>query len=117
MSSSEETSTSSDSSPNTRLLRKMEEHINETPVNTREEMRQKLRQKIMIKSTQRLSRFGQQTKLDNMKQEMEEKKEKEEEKVNKKREKNKLKRKKRQERKKKQQCVEIVDMVDVVNNE
>lgn len=72
-SDNESESTSTDSSPNTRLLRKMEEHISNTPATTRDELKQKLRQKMMIKQTQRLSRYGQKIKLDNMKQDMAEK--------------------------------------------
>ena len=72
-SDNESESTSTDSSPNTRLLRTMEEHISNTPATTRDELKQKLRQKMMIKQTQRLSRYGQKIKLDNMKQDMAEK--------------------------------------------
>jgi len=113
MSSGEETSTSSESSPNTRLLRKMEQQINETPATTREEARQKLKQKLMVKRTQRLSRFGQKIKLDNMKQGMEEKMEQEkkleqekQEKQNKIREKRRLKRQRQKQRQKEKKLEE-----------
>ena len=65
-----ESSTSSENSPNTHRWNKMEQILNETKPTTHKELKQKLREKIMIKQTRRMSQVGQNLKLDNMKQKM-----------------------------------------------
>lgn len=97
-----EDTTSSETSPTTRKWNKLEQELNDTQAETKEEQRRKLHQKIMLKRTRRLSRYAQNLKLENIKQKMlekeeEEKKQKELElaKQEKKREQNRKKRLKR----------------------
>ena len=65
---SSDSDTSSETSPTVRRWNKIEQELNNTKATTRDEVRQKLRQMMVIKQTRRLSRYGQNVKLENMKQ-------------------------------------------------
>lgn len=65
-------SSDSESSPNTHRWNKIVQKLNDTKANTHEELKQKLKQKILIGNTRRLSRFSQNVKLEQLKSQYQE---------------------------------------------
>lgn len=60
----------SECSPNTHRWNKIEHQLNDIPATTKDEMRQKLKQKIQVKQMRRLGRDAQEYKLNVMRQQM-----------------------------------------------
>jgi hypothetical protein len=63
----------SDSSPNTQRWNHIKQQLDNTVVSTKEELRNKLKQKLLLENTRRLSRYGQNNKLEQMKNQFQEK--------------------------------------------